>query len=228
MRRDIGIVHYNTPELTAALVRSIRKFTSGCHITVLDNSDKRPFEPSDGVSVLDNTRGQLVDFKALLGRYPDQQPTCNDQGSAKHIASVDYLFDILTDGFVLMDSDILLKRDIGIFWDESVAWMGSAEPPRYSFMTPRLAPYLLWLNVPMLRAHGIRFWHEGMAYKLSHSGEPYYDTGGSLYRDCTEARLPEHYINIYDYIEHYGSGSYNNSDPNAVRYWLDKHKSLHL
>ena len=87
MRRDIAIVHYNTPELTRAAILSVRKHTPGCTFTVFDNSDKRPFEPMDGVRVIDNTGGQVIDFDAMLARYPDKRDTANEHGSAKHIAS---------------------------------------------------------------------------------------------------------------------------------------------
>ena len=36
---DIAIVHYNTPELTGALVQSIRKWMPAAHITIFENSD---------------------------------------------------------------------------------------------------------------------------------------------------------------------------------------------
>ena len=227
MEREVVIVHFNTPELTGALVRSIHKHTPGCHINVFDNSDRRPFESADGVTVLDNTRGQLIDFEALLARYPDQRPTDYYQASAKHIASVDYMFDLLPEGFVLMDSDVLVKRDISSFWDRSVAWVGSAEKPPEDYKAVRLAPYLLWINVPMLRKNGIRFWHEGMVYKLSHAGKPFHDTGGSMYHDCIAAGLPERRADIYQYIIHLGEGSFRKTEE-ATKYWLEQHKELYL
>ena len=227
MKRDIGIVHYNTPELTGALIKSVRKQTPGCSITILDNSDRRPLEPVDGVTILDNTRGQLIDFDALIARYPGQLKTCNRQGSAKHIASVDYLFDILPDGFVLMDGDILLKRDISDFWDRSYAWVGSAEQQTIPDLIARLAPYLLWINVPMLRDHGIRFWHEGRAYKLSHEGPPFYDTGASLYHDCIEAKLVGRFVDIKQYALHFIAGSYQGTEE-AMQFWLERNKHLYL
>ncbi len=228
MRRDIAIVHYNTPELTRAAILSVRKHTTGCTFTVFDNSDKRPFEPMDGVKVIDNTKGHLIDFDAMLSRYPDKRDTANEQGSAKHIASVDYLFDVLPDGFVLMDSDVLVKRDIAAFFDKNVAWAGMVEhKPPFPFMTERLYPFLLWINVPMLRKHGIRFWHEGMVYKLSHTGAPYYDTAGSLLKDCDDAGLPCKEMDLYDYIEHFCGGSCGRKTrANALSWLYDEHLDL--
>jgi len=223
---DAAIVHYNTPELTEALVRSIRKWSPSLRVTVFDNSDARPFPQTDGVTVIDNTRGQLVDFTAMLRSYPNKIPTACNWGSEKHIASVEWLFDALPDGFILLDSDVLLKRDITGFADPSVAWAGEIERrPKFWFQAVRLYPMLLWINVPMLRQHGIRFFHEGMVYKMSHEGVPFYDTGGSLLKDCRDAGLPGREIPIFEYIEHFGGGSYGRAE--QAQGWLDEHKELY-
>ena len=65
---DVAIVHYNTPELTEAAIRSVWKHTPGCRITVFDNSDKREFRYKDDVAVIDNTRGQIIDFEMMLSK----------------------------------------------------------------------------------------------------------------------------------------------------------------
>jgi hypothetical protein len=226
---DVAIVHYNTPELTAACIKSVRRNTPGCRFTVFDNSDKRPFVPMEGVEVIDNTRGQIINFKAMICRYPDRVETCNGHASSKHIASVDKLFDYLPDGFVLLDSDVLIYRDIAGFFDRSKAWVGHIEQrPQLWFQAPRLYPFLLWINVPMLRVCGIRFWHEGYSYKLSHQGAPpFYDTGASLLRDCRLAGLPTREENIFDYLIHYGGASYSKT-PDDVFLWLRNHRHLYL
>ena len=72
---DIAIVHYNTPELTGALVRSIRKWMPTVQITIFENSDdpRRKLPPMGRrVWYLDNTRGQVVDFDAILARHPQR------------------------------------------------------------------------------------------------------------------------------------------------------------
>ena len=225
MTKTIAIVHYNTPELTTALVKSIRKHTAGCRIVIFDNSTLRPFPAMDGVEVIDNTMGQIINFGALLEKYPDRVKTCNNHASSKHIASVDWLFDYLPEGFLLMDSDVLVKEDISPLFNERMAWVGAVEyTPQYWFQAKRCYPFLLWINVPLCAAHGIRFWHEGMSYKLSHHGPPYYDTGGSFYEDVMAAGLRTKEVNIGRYIEHFGAGSY--SDNKSFEDWLNKHKDL--
>ena len=225
MIHNIAIVHYNTPALTSALVRSIRKHVPRRRIIVFDNSDRLRFPPQRDVLWIDNTRGQKIDFGEMIQRYPDRIPTLSTWGSEKHIASVDWLFDYLPEGFLLLDSDVLLKKDITPLFDSSVAWVGMPEQQPWWFMPKRLAPYCLYINVPMCREKGIRFWHEGKAFKLSHSGEaPYYDTGASFYEDCENAQLPGREIDINEYVEHLGAGSWK--DQQAWE-WLDKHKNLY-
>ena len=82
-QKQVAIVHFNTPELTEACILSIRKHGGkDYHITVFDNSDQRPFTMKmDGVTVLDNTKGQIVDFDSLLSQYPKKMKTCNAWGS---------------------------------------------------------------------------------------------------------------------------------------------------
>ena len=223
---EAAIVHYNTPDLTGALVRSIRKCSPGVHVTIFDNSDWRQFPATDGVTVIDNTKGQIVDFDAMIQCHPYRRSTINGYASAKHIASVDALFDLVPDGFLLLDSDVLLTRDVREFFDNTVAWKGYEEKfPDASYHRIRLHPFCLWINVPMLREHGIRFWHEGMVDCLD--GEsPYYDTGASLLFDCRAAHLPGTFVDIYEYIVHFGRGSYGKNDW-AVNDWLMRNRELY-
>lgn len=227
MRKDVVIINYNTPELVSAAIRSARKRTPDCKFTVFDNSDERPLTSMEGVTILDNTRGQLIDFDAMLDRYPDKIETGCNWGSEKHIASVDYLFDIFQDGFVLMDSDVLVRKDFSSFFDESVACVGTVEyKPKYRNNSQRFYPMLLWLNVPMLREKGIRFFHEGYVFKMSNKGIPYYDTGGSLYKDCKDAGLPYREVDIFEYIEHFGGASYS-KDKVLPKTWLELYRGLY-
>ena len=55
MEKNVCIVHYNTPVLTEAVIKSIRKRTPDVHITIFDNSDRYPFRKTDDVDIIDNT-----------------------------------------------------------------------------------------------------------------------------------------------------------------------------
>ena len=53
MKKNIVIVHYNTPRLTECLVRSVNLFVKDAVIYVFDNSDKEPFQNTfNNVTVL--------------------------------------------------------------------------------------------------------------------------------------------------------------------------------
>ena len=75
---DVLIVHYNTQELTDAAIRSLWRHTPDAHVTVFDNSDKRPFDNSkflnSKLKIIDNTQGQIVDWDSWLNTFPDKYP----------------------------------------------------------------------------------------------------------------------------------------------------------
>ncbi len=92
---DVLIIHYNTPELTAATINSLWKHTPNARVTVFDNSDERPFSPigldrlnkpnrENGLfTLVDNTRGQIVDWDQWLTQFPNKMPCPeNNRGSA--------------------------------------------------------------------------------------------------------------------------------------------------
>ena len=72
--RQVAIVHYNTPELTEAAILSLRKHGGKDYqVLVFDNSDARPFtKKMDGVTVIDNTQGQVIDLDAEVRKFPDR------------------------------------------------------------------------------------------------------------------------------------------------------------
>ena len=72
--RVVAMIHFNTPEITEAAVQSIRKHGGEKYeIVIFDNSADstttlgtnyaRPFTAKlPGVTVIDNTKGQVIDF----------------------------------------------------------------------------------------------------------------------------------------------------------------------
>lgn len=222
---QVAVVHYNTPELTDAAIRSLNKRTPGCMVTVFDNSDEKPFVNNFGnVTVIDNTKGQVIDFDEMLSHYPDKQDDDRNRsnfGSAKHCRSVDYLFDVLPDGFVLMDSDVLISKDIKGFvrHDKAVAGTRLTKDGVTLFQ-----PMLCWLNVPMLKANGIRYFNGEKMWALSNTfPNNRYDTGAWLYEDVSGKGLDFIDIDIYRYIIHFGHGSWRKKD---YTQWLDNNRTL--
>ena len=128
MKKNILIIHYNTPYLTECLVRSINLFVEGATIYIFDNSNEKPFTAKfDNVTVFDNTKGQIIDFNKWLEKYPNKNKSggrLNKWGSAKHCYSVEKCMELIDDGFILLDSDVLLKRDISNLIDDKVIFTG--------------------------------------------------------------------------------------------------------
>lgn len=219
--RNVATVHYNTPRLLEAAIKSLMKHTPGCRVYVFDNSDKEPFTVKmPNVEVIDNTKGQLIDFDEELAKYQDKHENDtrrSNYGSTKHSMSVDMLMDMIPDGFVLMDSDVVIKDDIKAFWNRKVACLGAEE---VKHNVPLLMPFLCWLNVPMLRDKGIRYFNGQKMWALSNR-EPdcWYDTGAWLLEEVRRNNLPTSFVDIWRYVDHYGHGSWRKREQ-AEQLWL--------
>lgn len=203
------IVNYNTTQLVECLIKSINKNTPDVHIYVFDNSDIEPFTTKIGnVSIIDNTKGQIINFDAELDKYPghvESGAKINNYGSFKHCISVDRLMDIIKEPFVLLDSDILLKKDFSDIIDNNYCCCGDIEPQWNQ--KNRIAPYLCYINTPKCIEKGIRYFNEYFMHGLNMSKEgDEYDTGGFFYKACGLNNIKK--FNCNDYLVHYKGGSW--------------------
>ena len=242
-KRQVAIVHFNTPELTKAAILSLRKQTGMRYdVTVLDNSDKRPFVLPSGnalgtVTVVDNTKGQVIDFEKELAKYPDkcwELAHKSNYGSAKHIMSVQKLWELIPEGFILMESDILLTKNINFLWDEQYAACGKVQWFRNRTKErDRLLPFLCYMNVPLLTANGARYFDPARCWSLSPGGmnniANWYDTGASLLEDIVNTKpqlVARLYKDLDHYYIHYTGGSWRQSDIENQKAWLEAHRNL--
>ena len=232
----VCIVHFNTPDLTSACVKSVVKSTpSVSRITVFDNSDHLPFVIPEGlgnlVRVLDNTGGNLVDLDRMVSERKGKRPergTAN-YGSARHCRSVQWLIDNSDDPFVLLDSDVLCKSDMSVMVSESHAWVGecsSEYSEDYGLKPTRILPFACYINVPMVKNAGARYFNEDFMWRFS---EDEYgsncDTGAWFYRDCEERGLDGKRLESLDqYIVHYGSASYRKRM--SFHAWIEMNRRL--
>lgn len=236
------IVHYNTPELTACLCSSILKLHENAEIVIFDNSDKRPFDKKLADVYYDNTKGQIIDFEKELKKYPDrnikeQQQTGVNFGSAKHSMSIDWLCKNIKENFILMDSDILLKRKVD-FEDENFICV--ADIIKIKSDIERISPMLAYINTKKMHENGITFFDGKRMHGLCKITERYlyYDTGTSFLEDIRKKGLFKKY-DLTDYYVHYGNGSWRNSDKSkcaadtkkpyeniSYKAWLMKYVSL--
>ena len=239
-KKTVAIIHYNTPELTMAAIGSLLKNGGGpFRVVVFDNSDERPFDGATNVTVYDNTEGQIIDFDNELEKYPERDRSIGcakgcEFGSVKHMMTVQKLWELLPQGFVLMESDILIKKNIDEFFDEGYSVYGYCQKaqPHNPFGIGRILPMLCWMNVPMLTREGAKYFDPTRTYGLLPGGRAnrnnWYDTGAVLLEDILKARprLKGYHRDIREFVEHYGSGSWVNNDINQQMAWLDAHKNL--
>lgn len=238
MKKSIGIIHYNTPELTETCILSIRKVGCDWPVTVLDNSDARPFSKRmKGVKVLNNRKQQLINFDEELAFFPDKcwdMAKKSNYGSVKHMMSVQYLFGVLTEGFILIDSDVLISKPFDYLWDETYAASGHVEWTMKRRNDPdRLKPYLCYLNVPKLVEHGVNYYDPTRCWGLMPGGVKNianrYDTGASLLEDIRKQK-PVLRCRNWQYLEdgyvHYGAGSYHRNDVMDQAEWLKRNEAL--
>ena len=236
----VAIVHYNTPELTEATILSLRKHGGEDYkVVIFDNSDEQPWtKKMKGVEVIDNTKGQIIDFDKELEKYPNKCPgigiwgSCV-YGSAKHMMSIQKLFDLLPDGFLLMDSDILLTADVDFMFRYDQCTVGHIQPAVKAGNPKgidRLVPMLCWINVPMCKHCGVRYFDPKRAWGLQPGGRNnrgnYYDTGASFLEDIRSHRNGAcgKRIDIRPLMVHLASGSWRNKD--KAKAWLEQHKDL--
>ena len=236
------IVHYNTQELTEATILSLAKQEGGgWRVFLFDNSDRRPWDESSPAAnvvelhVIDNTRGDIIDFESELERLAPARDRkigeaagCNF-GSAKHMMSVEWLLQNMMRPFVLMDSDILMTAPVGDLWDETVTAAGKSDVGWYNPAgVKRLMPMLCFINAPECRRLGIHYFDPCRAWGLNQGDNPnrnWYDTGASFLEDIIsnpEATL--HAVDIDQRMLHFRSGSWLNSD--KATQWLNSHAEL--
>ena len=242
-KREVAIIHFNTPMLTEAAIKSLRNHGGEkYHVTIFDNSDTKPFlRRMRGVTVIDNTQGQVINFDEELAKFPERDRSIGcakgcEFGSAKHIMTVQKLWELIPTGFVLMESDILLKRPIDEFFDETQSVVGYCQQhqPHNPYGIGRMLPMLCYMNVPLLTKHGARYYDPERTYGLLPGGRQnrnnWYDTGAVMLEDILAKRphLKGLHIDIRDYVIHYGSASWQNNDVSAHQRWLNEHKDLWL
>ena len=237
----VAIVHYNTPELTEATIKSIRKHGGESYrIVIFDNSDERPFRSKmKGVEVVDNTEGQIINFDKELAKFTEKDDSigvCGKciHGSTKHTISVQKLWDLIPGGFLLMDSDILLKDTVDFMFMFDQCCCGHIQESSKSgnpFGIARLVPFLLWINVPMCVNGGARFFDPKRTWGLLPGGRKnrnnWYDTGASFLEDIRTLKPQCHgkRIDIRPLMVHKQSGSWNKHGVSDAA-WLEANASL--
>lgn len=242
MDKNIVIIHYNTPKMTECLVKSINRHMKDAKITIFDNSDKSPFTYKCGnLTVLDNTKGEIINFTEFLQKYPNKNPICekaNNFASAKHCYTVEKLIDMFDNGFILLESDTIVKKDLSELYDESIIYAGTVEKQPLSDIK-RVLPFICYINSKMCKNLGVHYFDENYMHGLRHTKinkkADSYDTGSGFYINSEKIKHKE--IKYSDYIEHFGHGSWNKKNEKKTitkeewlyinkKYWSDKNKKV--
>ena len=238
----VAIIHYNTPELTRACIGSLI-YNGGVEdrlrSVVFDNSDSKPFGDASGVTVIDNTQGQVIDFDAELAKFHERDRSIGcakgcEFGSAKHMMTVQKLWELIPTGFVLMESDILITKSIAGFWRPEYSFVGYAQKaqPHNPFNIGRVLPMLCYMNVPLLTKYGARYYDPERTYGLLPGGRQnrnnWYDTGAVMLEDILAKRphLKGLHEDIRPYVLHYGSASWQKNDEKAHQQWIEANRHL--
>ena len=241
--KNILIINYNTQTFVDKLIMSINKFVDNANIFVFDNSDRNPYVNTfSNVKVIDNTSGQIINFDDLLEKYPDKVKTSavkNNYGSAKHCYTVDKCIDMFEDGFILMDSDILLKRDISGIIKEDKIFVGDTESWKAAKTVDnrtvpqkiRALPYLCYINTKKCKELGIKYFNDKCMFGLSAKGDSY-DTGAYFFEEIIRNNVNWERINLNDYIVHYKAASWveeaklvDNYKPISSDSWFNYHRT---
>lgn len=207
-------------------------------IYVFDNSNKRPLTVRhNNVEIVDNTKGQIVDFDKWLEKFPnrfDSAGANNKWGSVKHCYSIELCMGIINEPFILLDSDVLLKRDLSELWDESCIYVGRPNLRNRYGVTwrMRLLPMVCFINVPMCREHDIHYFDEyrinGLCNTERYADCERWDTGASFWAD-TQKYKHRDIRTINDYIVHFESGSWDRptkESKETPQEWLWRHRHL--
>lgn len=221
-KKNIVIVNYNTQALTNAAIMSINKTTPGCSIFIFDNSDKEKFENTfENVTVIDNTHGEIIDFDEWLSSIPKEKKRtdynyCRNYASAKHCYTIQKIIEILDEPFVLMDSDVLIKKDISGLFRDDLLYVGE-------LCGNRLAPFICFINAKMCNELGVRYFDEKRMLGIDGRPGIMYDTGSIFYSNAKKYKHAN--IRVTDYIVHLGAGSYKKTNEN-IRKWLENNNYL--
>ena len=231
---NIAIIHFNTPKLTECLIRSINKFTPNSTIYVFDNSDRQPFTyRQDNIKYIDNTRGQIIDFDKWLQKYPNREKSNGKQnkfGSAKHCYTIQKCIETIGENFILLDSDVLLKKDISDLFNSNYIYVGKSEfqtncknPAQHKIK--RILPFICFINVELCQKYDVHYFNEDYMNGLYTTPEgDLYDTGGGFLKEISKKALSGKEVNINDYIVHYNAGSWRNSTADE---WLKRYRKLY-
>jgi hypothetical protein len=243
---NIATVLYKRPEFIDLMLYSIEKHCKGpWHLYIYANHDMyyTPRRFADRVTVFDNTKGQLMPMhsKEDLMKHATYGLISHKQHknypiycSMCHILSIQQLIDNIPDGFVLLDSDVIVLKDLQELVKSDQVFVGSGFKDvggliRHQVFGNREAlPFCCYINVPMMNKHKLSYFHPkyfwfsaalpngGCTMFLKDGRMISSDTGGWLFKQCYDNDLPFMKVDISQYVHHFKGGSVANSRIRAL------------
>lgn len=220
---NICIVHYNTPYLTECLIKSINKTTPNTNIYIFDNSDKYPFiYRQDNIIYLDNTKGEIIDFKNFLSSLKIKGVSKDKKyASAFHTYSIEKCMEIIDDNFILLDSDVLVKKNLQNIVDDNSIFVGQVgEIVKYRKV--RVFPFCCFINVKMCQKYNVKYFNKNYMIGINNGERGLWDTGSYFYSQASKYNHKK--IKINNYIVHLSSASLKNTPQHS---FLEKYKNLY-
>ena len=215
---DIYITNFNTTELVNLLIRSIIKNVKSLRyrIIVVDNSTLKKFSLDESINleghsvqILDNTEKKLFDTDMFVEKY-SKVDSKNNYASFRHAIAIQWILDTAENDVVLLDSDVVIKRDID-FIDEkyvTVADTGSND------FKVRFLPFIQYFNIKKIQGFHLKYLDiDRMHGGRNAANSKKYDTGASFYEDIIQRKIAYKTINHNVYVDHLKGGS-----------WLGKNK----
>lgn len=161
---------YNTPVVTANMLKSFTQLHPGCKILVCDNSTEN------------TTR--------LMLQQADIPFILNEGGL--HAPSVDILMDAVTTPYALLvDTDVVFLKNHRDIYEQFVKMgltlMGDIEGDRGGKRIHlRVHPWHCFVNVDHIKQHGLKFYDKA---RMKAKGDVLYDVGSSLFEDVKRLKL---------------------------------------
>lgn len=193
MTRNLTIftVNHDTPEFVYTLVSSYVKHNSDwldVKISIIDNSVKsNTFIDGEYRNfTVESFDKSLYDCLKLYSKT-SKDPTL---ASAHHALTIDWFIKnrVNTDYLLLVDSDIVFTRS---FENEYKEFMNSnyimSGYKRTTYVKPCIAPWACFINMQQVKQYKLNYFDINRILYVN--GNSQYDTGGSFYEDCINARM---------------------------------------
>ena len=232
MNLPFVIVYFNTPKLTTCLCSSIRKYYPNNEIIIFDNSTILKFPKETiklfNITYLDNTTNNFLNFEKKNKNFKKDEKIVkqNNLGSAKHCITIDFLINFLDKNFILLDSDVLLKKQLDFINEKYITCglLSIDEQKLKSNRQLRIYPFLQFFNTKKIKENKLSYFNPNEMVGLD-CKPIIFDTGASFYKSLTKLNPTEYKtdINIFNYIVHLNAGSWSKT---MYESWLLKYKSL--